>query len=138
MKSYKIKKNHYISFDILKLAQNKGIIFILKLMSQHFVLLWHKYEKNQYISSPLNVIVFFFLLIFSEDQSSSALPTPKQAGFVEADKYFLPFELACQSKCFRIVNVALDCLQVFISRVATKLQSAYVLAKGGRAHGYLR
>ncbi|CAG2248125.1 ARFGEF [Mytilus edulis] len=38
----------------------------------------------------------------SEDQSSSALPTPKQAGFVEADKYFLPFELACQSKCFRI------------------------------------
>lgn len=51
-------------------------------------------------------------LYFSEDQSSSALPTPKQAGFVEADKYFLPFELACQSKCFRIVNVALDCLQV--------------------------
>ncbi|XP_071174022.1 brefeldin A-inhibited guanine nucleotide-exchange protein 1-like isoform X5 [Mytilus edulis] len=51
----------------------------------------------------------------SEDQSSSALPTPKQAGFVEADKYFLPFELACQSKCFRIVNVALDCLQKLIA-----------------------
>ena len=52
--------------------------------------------------------------LFSNDVAaeSSALPVPKQAGFVEADKYFLPFELACQSKCPRIVNIALDCLQV--------------------------
>ncbi|XP_005095830.1 brefeldin A-inhibited guanine nucleotide-exchange protein 1 isoform X2 [Aplysia californica] len=48
-------------------------------------------------------------------ESSSALPIPKQAGFVEADKYFLPFELACQSKCPRIVNIALDCLQKLIA-----------------------
>ncbi|CAL1541394.1 unnamed protein product, partial [Lymnaea stagnalis] len=48
-------------------------------------------------------------------ESSSALPVPKQAGFVEADKYFLPFELACQSKCPRIVNIALDCLQKLIA-----------------------
>ncbi|XP_013083903.2 brefeldin A-inhibited guanine nucleotide-exchange protein 1-like isoform X2 [Biomphalaria glabrata] len=48
-------------------------------------------------------------------ESSSALPIPKQAGFVEADKYFLPFELACQSKCARIVNIALDCLQKLIA-----------------------
>ncbi|KAK7489018.1 hypothetical protein BaRGS_00019679, partial [Batillaria attramentaria] len=46
---------------------------------------------------------------------SSALPTPKRAGVVEADKYFLPFELACQSKCPRIVNTALDCLQKLIA-----------------------
>nr|KAG5701164.1 hypothetical protein BaRGS_023273 [Batillaria attramentaria] len=43
------------------------------------------------------------------------LPTPKRAGVVEADKYFLPFELACQSKCPRIVNTALDCLQKLIA-----------------------
>ncbi|XP_056019394.1 brefeldin A-inhibited guanine nucleotide-exchange protein 1-like isoform X4 [Ostrea edulis] len=49
------------------------------------------------------------------NQPSSALPQPKKAGFVEADKYFLPFELACQSKCARIVNVALDCLQKLIA-----------------------
>ncbi|KAK3733623.1 hypothetical protein RRG08_063293, partial [Elysia crispata] len=51
----------------------------------------------------------------SNESSSSALPQPKQAGFVEADKYFLPFELACQSKCPRIVNIALDCLQKLIA-----------------------
>ncbi|XP_048255616.1 brefeldin A-inhibited guanine nucleotide-exchange protein 1-like isoform X2 [Haliotis rufescens] len=50
-----------------------------------------------------------------ENTSSSALPMPKKAGFVEADKYFLPFELACQSKCPRIVNAALDCLQKLIA-----------------------
>jgi len=50
--------------------------------------------------------------------SSAALPTPKaKANFVEADRYFLPFELACCSKCPRIVNTALDCLQVYIKNV---------------------
>uniref|UniRef100_A0A672QSX9 ARF guanine nucleotide exchange factor 1 n=1 Tax=Sinocyclocheilus grahami TaxID=75366 RepID=A0A672QSX9_SINGR len=33
----------------------------------------------------------------------------------EADKYFLPFELACQSKCPRIVITSLDCLQKLIA-----------------------
>ncbi|KAJ8336938.1 hypothetical protein SKAU_G00381580 [Synaphobranchus kaupii] len=48
--------------------------------------------------------------------SSSALPPVKsKAGFIEADKYFLPFELACQSKCPRIVNTSLDCLQKLIA-----------------------
>lgn len=48
--------------------------------------------------------------------SSAALPTPKaKANFVEADRYFLPFELACCSKCPRIVNTALDCLQKLIA-----------------------
>ncbi|XP_065921136.1 brefeldin A-inhibited guanine nucleotide-exchange protein 1 isoform X3 [Magallana gigas] len=49
------------------------------------------------------------------NQPSSALPQPQRAGFVQADKYFLPFELACQSKCARIVNIALDCLQKLIA-----------------------
>ena len=47
-----------------------------------------------------------------KDTGSSALPQPRHAGVVEADKYFLPFELACQSKSPRIVKIALDCLQV--------------------------
>ncbi|KAK3091259.1 hypothetical protein FSP39_018373 [Pinctada imbricata] len=55
------------------------------------------------------------LLTQRTDDSSSALPMPKAAGFVEADKYFLPFELACKSKCPRIVNTALDCLQKLIA-----------------------
>ncbi|XP_021363168.1 brefeldin A-inhibited guanine nucleotide-exchange protein 1-like isoform X2 [Mizuhopecten yessoensis] len=50
-----------------------------------------------------------------DDKLSSALPMPIQAGFVEADKYFMPFELACQSKSSRIVNTALDCLQKLIA-----------------------
>ncbi|ELU08063.1 hypothetical protein CAPTEDRAFT_213398 [Capitella teleta] len=48
--------------------------------------------------------------------SSSALPLPNaNTNLIEADKYFLPFELACQSKCPRIVNAALDCLQKLIA-----------------------
>uniref|UniRef100_A0AAZ3REQ7 Mon2/Sec7/BIG1-like dimerisation and cyclophilin-binding domain-containing protein n=1 Tax=Oncorhynchus tshawytscha TaxID=74940 RepID=A0AAZ3REQ7_ONCTS len=34
---------------------------------------------------------------------------------IEADKYFLPFELACQSKCPRIVVTSVDCLQRLIA-----------------------
>ena len=46
---------------------------------------------------------------------SAALPMPRtKSGHVDADKYFLPFELACRSKCPRIVNASLDCLQVHI------------------------
>ncbi|KAL0966013.1 hypothetical protein UPYG_G00289550 [Umbra pygmaea] len=46
----------------------------------------------------------------------SALPPVKSKGTViEADKYFLPFELACQSKCPRIVITSLDCLQKLIA-----------------------
>uniref|UniRef100_A0A4W3IPU3 ARF guanine nucleotide exchange factor 2 n=1 Tax=Callorhinchus milii TaxID=7868 RepID=A0A4W3IPU3_CALMI len=40
--------------------------------------------------------------------------TPK-ANFIEADKYFLPFELACQSKSPRIISTSLDCLQKLIA-----------------------
>uniref|UniRef100_A0A8C0UV27 ARF guanine nucleotide exchange factor 1 n=1 Tax=Cyanistes caeruleus TaxID=156563 RepID=A0A8C0UV27_CYACU len=39
----------------------------------------------------------------------------KTTSFIEADKYFLPFELACQSKCPRIVSTSLDCLQKLIA-----------------------
>uniref|UniRef100_A0A8C4N0Q5 ADP ribosylation factor guanine nucleotide exchange factor 2 n=1 Tax=Equus asinus asinus TaxID=83772 RepID=A0A8C4N0Q5_EQUAS len=37
------------------------------------------------------------------------------ANFIEADKYFLPFELACQSKSPRVVSTSLDCLQKLIA-----------------------
>ncbi|TSK98394.1 Brefeldin A-inhibited guanine nucleotide-exchange protein 1 [Bagarius yarrelli] len=48
--------------------------------------------------------------------SSSTLPPIKsKTTFIEADKYFLPFELACQSKCPRIVITSLDCLQKLIA-----------------------
>uniref|UniRef100_A0A8W4F7D7 ADP ribosylation factor guanine nucleotide exchange factor 1 n=1 Tax=Sus scrofa TaxID=9823 RepID=A0A8W4F7D7_PIG len=38
-----------------------------------------------------------------------------KTNFIEADKYFLPFELACQSRCPRIVSTSLDCLQKLIA-----------------------
>ena len=46
--------------------------------------------------------------------SSTLPPVKSKTNFIEADKYFLPFELACQSKCPRIVSTSLDCLQVCI------------------------
>uniref|UniRef100_A0A3P8WB46 ARF guanine nucleotide exchange factor 1 n=1 Tax=Cynoglossus semilaevis TaxID=244447 RepID=A0A3P8WB46_CYNSE len=47
--------------------------------------------------------------------SSTLPPIKSKTNFVEADKYFLPFELACQSKCPRIVITSLDCLQKLIA-----------------------
>ncbi|XP_008108326.1 brefeldin A-inhibited guanine nucleotide-exchange protein 2 isoform X3 [Anolis carolinensis] len=49
-----------------------------------------------------------------EKQSQGNETTPKP-NFIEADKYFLPFELACQSKSPRIVSTSLDCLQKLIA-----------------------
>lgn len=53
----------------------------------------------------------------TDDKVSDALPLPR-SGDVNAlttEKYFLPFELACQSKSARIVVTALDCLQKLIA-----------------------
>ncbi|XP_043545177.1 brefeldin A-inhibited guanine nucleotide-exchange protein 1 isoform X3 [Chiloscyllium plagiosum] len=47
--------------------------------------------------------------------SGTLPPVKSKANFIEADKYFLPFELACQSKCPRIVSTSLDCLQKLIA-----------------------
>ncbi|VDM61551.1 unnamed protein product [Angiostrongylus costaricensis] len=40
---------------------------------------------------------------------------PDKERVVEADRYFLPFELACKSKSPKIVITALDCLQKLIA-----------------------
>lgn len=49
--------------------------------------------------------------------TSAALPVPKssESNVTTTEKYFLPFELACQSKSSRIVVTALDCLQKLIA-----------------------
>ncbi|XP_061777821.1 brefeldin A-inhibited guanine nucleotide-exchange protein 1 isoform X1 [Nerophis ophidion] len=47
--------------------------------------------------------------------SATLPPIKSKTNFIEADKYFLPFELACQSKCPRIVITSLDCLQKLIA-----------------------
>lgn len=51
------------------------------------------------------------------DGQSTALPLPRNdsTNAINAEKYFLPFELACQSKTPRIVVTALDCLQKLIA-----------------------
>ncbi|XP_047737905.1 brefeldin A-inhibited guanine nucleotide-exchange protein 1 isoform X3 [Hyalella azteca] len=47
---------------------------------------------------------------------SSALPLPRSdAPAFDVEKYFLPFELACQSKSPRMVVTALDCIQKLIA-----------------------
>lgn len=51
-----------------------------------------------------------------EETISNALPQPNNdTNVISAEKYFLPFELACQSKSPRIVVTALDCLQKLIA-----------------------
>uniref|UniRef100_A0A671YMQ5 ARF guanine nucleotide exchange factor 1 n=1 Tax=Sparus aurata TaxID=8175 RepID=A0A671YMQ5_SPAAU len=53
--------------------------------------------------------------LYSKSGSSTLPPIKSKTNFIEADKYFLPFELACQSKCPRIVITSLDCLQKLIA-----------------------
>lgn len=90
-------------------------------------------------SSPMSAIesfffIFIFLMVFllntipnmllfcspppgdNKSGSSTLPPIKSKTSFVEADKYFLPFELACQSKCPRIVITSLDCLQVSVAQ----------------------
>nr|XP_009295671.1 brefeldin A-inhibited guanine nucleotide-exchange protein 1 isoform X3 [Danio rerio] len=63
-------------------------------------------QESEKLSSPVG----------DNKSSSSTLPPIKsKSSFIEADKYFLPFELACQSKCPRIVITSLDCLQKLIA-----------------------
>jgi len=47
----------------------------------------------------------------------AALPLPKNdaSSIINAETYFLPFELACKSRSPRIVVTALDCLQKLIA-----------------------
>lgn len=67
-----------------------------------------------------SLIFFFSPVLFlpsppsgdGKSGSSTLPPIKSKTNFIEADKYFLPFELACQSKCPRIVITSLDCLQV--------------------------
>ncbi|XP_028290046.1 brefeldin A-inhibited guanine nucleotide-exchange protein 1 isoform X3 [Gouania willdenowi] len=63
-------------------------------------------EESKKLSPPSEV---------SKSDSSTLPPIKSKTNFVEADKYFLPFELACQSKCPRIVITSLDCLQKLIA-----------------------
>uniref|UniRef100_A0A673BW90 SEC7 domain-containing protein n=1 Tax=Sphaeramia orbicularis TaxID=375764 RepID=A0A673BW90_9TELE len=50
-----------------------------------------------------------------EQKQSYGTVVPPRANYIEADKYVLPFELACQSKSPRIVSTSLDCLQKLIA-----------------------
>ncbi|XP_009697452.1 PREDICTED: brefeldin A-inhibited guanine nucleotide-exchange protein 2-like, partial [Cariama cristata] len=62
--------------------------------------------------------IFFFLpdeIKTELEKQREGTATPPKANFIEADKYFLPFELACQSKSPRIVSTSLDCLQKLIA-----------------------
>lgn len=85
-----------------------------------------------YVSMYICLFVFPFFLILpigeikqlkdggqieEIDGQSAALPQPKNesSNVINAEKYFLPFELACQSRTPRIVVTALDCLQKLIA-----------------------
>lgn len=84
---------------------------------------------DTFISPNRNLIIFYKFNLTEElkeengqvpttnEHSSTALPLPKNdsTNSINAEKYFLPFELACQSKTPRIVVTALDCLQKLIA-----------------------
>ena len=88
-----------------------------------------------------SLYLFFFLLPSppsgdGKSGSSTLPPIKSKTNFIEADKYFLPFELACQSKCPRIVITSLDCLQVSggTSRTADPRMFTRVFRYGSPLH----
>lgn len=96
---------------------------------------------DRVISVYLTVSISFFSVLFlpsppsgdGKSGSSTLPPIKSKTNFIEADKYFLPFELACQSKCPRIVITSLDCLQVSGRKRWTAEPQMFVL----RSYAYL-
>lgn len=70
----------------------------------------------------------FGLFLKKTLSSRDGTVVPPKANYIEADKYVLPFELACQSKSPRIVSTSLDCLQV---RFLLPLSLSYTHAHTG-------
>lgn len=98
-----------------------------------------------FVSESLSLFFFLSVLFLPSPPSgdgksgSSTLPPIKsKTNFIEADKYFLPFELACQSKCPRIVITSLDCLQVSgrTSWIADPQMCAWVFLYGSPLRSY--
>lgn len=83
--------------------------------------LWLIFFSHRFVIINVNVLFYANSLFLSSPPHGEAKagsgtlpPVKSKTNFIEADKYFLPFELACQSKCPRIVSTSLDCLQVCI------------------------
>uniref|UniRef100_A0A8C1KIU0 ADP-ribosylation factor guanine nucleotide-exchange factor 2 (brefeldin A-inhibited) n=1 Tax=Cyprinus carpio TaxID=7962 RepID=A0A8C1KIU0_CYPCA len=56
----------------------------------------------------------FAVMVYLKESSPRGFDS-SSPNYIEADKYVLPFELACQSKSPRIVSTSLDCLQKLIA-----------------------
>ncbi|KFD61658.1 hypothetical protein M514_11433 [Trichuris suis] len=52
---------------------------------------------------------------FEVESTTNDRVVPSKVKSIEADRYFLPFELACASKSTKIMVTALDCLQKLIA-----------------------
>uniref|UniRef100_A0A803XXG2 SEC7 domain-containing protein n=1 Tax=Meleagris gallopavo TaxID=9103 RepID=A0A803XXG2_MELGA len=79
---------------------------------------FHIYVVVNQLCWVLKFLNFFFLpdeIKTELEKQREGTVAPPKANFIEADKYFLPFELACQSKSPRIVSTSLDCLQKLIA-----------------------
>jgi hypothetical protein len=50
-------------------------------------------------------------------KDAKSKPTTQYIQIDDAEKYFLPFELACKSKSPKIVETALDCIQVIENKM---------------------
>jgi hypothetical protein len=66
--------------------------------------------QSHYLSSLTKFILTFSLDDLKKDAKKKS--TTQFIQINDAEKYFLPFELACKSKSPKIVETALDCIQV--------------------------
>ncbi|XGW24338.1 hypothetical protein V3C99_006052 [Haemonchus contortus] len=53
--------------------------------------------------------------VYTSGENNNGVVLPDKEQIVEADRYFLPFELACKSRSPKIVITSLDCLQKLIA-----------------------
>ena len=90
MKQHSVKNKHFIGLLAPQLNQ------CISLASTEDIRAELKQEENE------------------TNSTSAALPLPRNysTNVINAEKYYLPFELACQCSVPRVVVIALDCLQV--------------------------
>uniref|UniRef100_A0A2I3TB07 ADP ribosylation factor guanine nucleotide exchange factor 2 n=1 Tax=Pan troglodytes TaxID=9598 RepID=A0A2I3TB07_PANTR len=94
-------------------GETKGIMFVSRALEKILADKEVKRPQHSQLRRACQVALDEIKAEIEKQRLGTAAP-PK-ANFIEADKYFLPFELACQSKSPRVVSTSLDCLQKLIA-----------------------
>ena len=67
---------------------------------------------NRLLKRETYLFSVFFFKLGDLKKEAKTKPTSQYIQVEDAEKYFIPFELACKSKSPKVVETSLDCIQV--------------------------